>query len=107
VDAATGGRIAALLTRGDLSGKIGENVLVTDLTGTKPRAPLTVLAKKEFLRRPGGARAARPSPRSHARVSQAWALAVARPGAKELDDYYSGGPAAELTGAALYQVNDL
>src|SRR3984885_5543562 len=109
VDAAAGGRIAALLGRGDFSGKSGETLLVTDLSGTKaPRALLTGLgAKKNFTRRAWRrACSAALAAITRTRIASI-ALAVARPGAKELDDYYLGRAAAELTGAALYQVNDL
>src|SRR5262249_58508119 len=35
------------------------------------------------------------------------AVALDRPEARELDDYYLGRAVAELTGAALYRINDL
>jgi leucyl aminopeptidase len=109
VDAASGGRIAALLARGDLSGKIGETLLVTDLTGMKAsRALLTGLGPKKSFARRAWRRACSAALTAVARTRIASiALAVARPGAKELDDYYLGRAAAELTGAALYHVNDL
>jgi leucyl aminopeptidase len=109
VDTTAGGRLSALLARGDFSGKTGETLLVTDLTGTKAtRALLTGLgAKKSFTRRTWR-RAVSSALAAAARTRIASvALAVARPGAKLLDDYYLGRAAAELTGAALYQVNDL
>src|SRR4029077_102221 len=109
VDAAAGGRIAALLARGDFSGKGGETLLLTDLPGTKAtRALLTGLgARKNFTRKAWRrACSAALGTLVRTRIASA-ALAVARPGAKELDDYYLGRAAAELTGAALYQVNDL
>ena len=109
VDTAAGGRISALLKRGDFSGKSGETLLVTDLSGTKAtRALLTGLgAKKNFSRRTWR-RAASTALIAVTRTRIASvALAIARPGSKELDDYYLGRAAAELTGAALYQVNDL
>src|ERR1700733_11405468 len=63
VDAASGGRIAALLGRGDLSGKIGETLLVTDLTGTKAtRALLTGLGPKKNFSRRAWRRACRGAP---------------------------------------------
>ena len=109
VDAASGGRIGALLARGDLSGKIGETLLVTDLTGTKAtRALLTGLGPKKNFARRAWRRALSAALTAVARTRIASvALAVTRPGAKELDDYYLGRAAAELTGATLYQVNDL
>ena len=35
------------------------------------------------------------------------AIALERPAAAELDDYYFGRSAAEIIGASLYRVNDL
>jgi leucyl aminopeptidase len=109
VDTASGGRIAALVGRGDFSAKSGETLLLTDLTGTKAtRALLTGLGAKKNLTRKAWRRACSAALTAVARTRIASvALAVARPGAKELDDYYLGRAAAELTGAALYQVNDL
>src|SRR3984893_18101146 len=109
VDAAAGGRIAALLARGDFSGKSGETLLVTDLTGTKAnRALLTGLGPRKNFTRKAWRRACSTALAAVARTRIASiALAVARPGAKELDDYYLGRAIAELTGSALYQVNDL
>src|SRR5450755_1863953 len=109
VDTATGGRIAALLARGDFSGKIGETLLLTDLAGIKAsRVLLTGLGAKKNFARKAWRRAASAALTAVTRTRIASiALAVARPAAKELDDYYLGRAAAELTGAALYQINDL
>jgi leucyl aminopeptidase len=109
VDAATGGRLQALLARGDFSGKSGETLLLTDLPGIKAsRVLLTGLgANKNFNRKVyRRALAAAISAVARTRIASI-AVAVTRPGAKELDDYYLGRAAAEITGTALYQVNDL
>jgi leucyl aminopeptidase len=109
VDAATGGRLKMLLARGDFSGKSGETLLLTDLPGIKAsRVLLTGLgAKKNFSRKSyRRALAAAISAVARTRIASI-AIAVTRPGAKELDDYYLGRTAAEITGTALYQVNDL
>jgi leucyl aminopeptidase len=109
VDAAAGGHIAALLARGDFSGKVGETLLLTGLSGIKAsRVLLSGLgAKKNFARKPWRrAVSAALTAVTRTRIASI-ALAVTRPAAKELDDYYLGRAAAELTGAALYQVNDL
>src|SRR5471032_2098886 len=109
VDAATGGHIAALLARGDFSGKSGETLLLTDLPGIKAsRVLLTGLgAKKNFSRKSyRRALAAAISAVARTRIASI-AIAVTRPGAKELDDYYLGRAAAEITGTVLYQLNDL
>jgi leucyl aminopeptidase len=109
VDAASGGRLKALLARGDFSGKSGETLLLTDLPGIKAsRVLLSGLgAKKNFTRKSyRRALSAALSAVTRTRITSV-AIALTRPGAKQLDDYYLGRAAAELTGAALYQVNDL
>ena len=109
VNSATGGRLQALLARGDFSGKSGETLLVTDLSGTKAsRALLTGLGAKKNYSRKSWRRACATAISAVARTRIASvALAVGRPGAKELDDYYLGRAAVEITAATLYQVNDL
>jgi leucyl aminopeptidase len=109
VDSATAGRLAALLARGDFSGKTGETLLVTDLSGTRAaRALLTGLGAKKSYGRKAWRRACAAAISAVARTRiTSVALAVARPPAKELDDYYFGRAAVEITSAALYQVNDL
>src|ERR1700685_1023038 len=81
VDAAAGGRIAALLARGDLSGKLGETLLVTDLTGTKAtRALVTGLGPKKNFARKAWRRATSAALTAVARTRIASiALAVTRP----------------------------
>src|ERR1700722_11017008 len=82
VDSAAAGRLAALLARGDFSGKIGETLLVTDLAGTKAsRALLTgLVAKKSYSRKTWRrACAAAISAVARTRITSV-ALAVARPG---------------------------
>jgi leucyl aminopeptidase len=109
VDAACGGRLKKLLERGDFPGRAGETLLLADLPGlSASRVLLTGLgAKKQFHRKAwrkawAGAAAAL----LRTRIGSC-ALAIARPAARELDDYYFGRAVAEITGAALYRVNDL
>jgi len=109
VDRATRGRVRALLARGDFSGRAGESLLLTDLTGlASTRLLLVGLGNKaQFNRRAWrrgmqGALAAL----TRTRIASA-AIALERPASRELDDYYFARAAAELTCAGLYRINDL
>jgi leucyl aminopeptidase len=109
IDKASGGRIKALLARGDCAGRVGDTLLVTDVGGTKAgRVLLTGLGARKGFSRKHWRRAL-----SHAvaalartRITSA-AFAVERPGPKDPDDYYFGRVIAEVVGATLYRVNDL
>jgi leucyl aminopeptidase len=109
VDAACAGRLQQLLGRGDFTGRAGDTLLLADLPGIKAsRVLLTGLgAKKGFQRRSwrkawGAAAAAL----TRTRIASC-AVALERPDARQLDDYYLGRAVAELTGTALYRINDL
>jgi leucyl aminopeptidase len=109
VDAACGGRLKKLLERGDFPGRAGETLLLADLPGLgASRVLLAGLgAKKQFHRKAWRkAWAAAAAALLRTRIGSC-ALAIARPAARELDDYYFGRAVAEITGAALYRVNDL
>jgi leucyl aminopeptidase len=109
VDTACAGRLKALLERGDFAGRAGDTLLIADLPGIKAsRVLLTGLgAKKSYHRRSWRkAWAAAAAALARTRITSC-ALAIDRPEAKQLDDYYFGRAVAELTGAALYRVNDL
>src|SRR5205823_5948372 len=109
VDAACAGRLKALLERGDFAGRAGDTLLVAELPGIKAsRVLLTGLgAKKSYHRRSWRkAWAAAAAALARTRIASC-AVAIVRPEAKQLDDYYFGRAVAELTGAALYRVNDL
>jgi len=109
VDSACGGRLKKLLARGDFTGKAAETLLVADLPGlTASRILLSGLgARKSFgrkaWRKAWGAAVAALAKTSIGSVG----LALERPAAKELDDYYFGRAVAELAGAGLYRINDL
>src|SRR6185437_15960208 len=93
VDAALGGRLRKLLARGDFSGRTGETLLLTDLPGIEAtRVLLTGLGgRKSLARRPWRkALTAALSALARTRITSA-AIAIERPPAKELDDYYLGG----------------
>jgi leucyl aminopeptidase len=109
IDSASEGYLKKLLARGDFSGRSGETLLLTQLPGiTASRALLTGLgAKKSFGRKSwrrslGNALTAI----SKTRIASI-AVAIDRPPAKELDDYYFGRAIAEIVGSTLYRVNDL
>jgi leucyl aminopeptidase len=109
VDAACGGRLKQLLARGDFAGRAGETLLVTDLTGLRaPRVLLIGLGgRKQFQRKSWRkAWAAAAAALLRTRIGSC-AVALARPPAKDLDDYYLGRAVAEITASALYRVNDL
>ena len=109
IDQASGGRLAKLLARGDFPGRAGETLLLADLPGlAADRVLLTGLgARKSFGRKPWRkACAAAIAALMRTGVKSA-AVALERPDAGVLDDYYYGRAVAELTGTALYRINDL
>lgn len=109
IDRASRGRIAALVKRGDISGRAGETLLVTDLAGLRASRVLLVgQGKRTALSRKGWRKALQSAVTAltRTRVSSA-AFALARPAADELDDYWFARATAELTGAGLYRVNHL
>ncbi|MGA8707997.1 MAG: M17 family peptidase N-terminal domain-containing protein, partial [Steroidobacteraceae bacterium] len=109
VDRAMRGRVRALLARGDFSGRAGETLLIMEPTGIRSTRLLLVgLGSKAQFGRRAWRRAlgAAVTALSRTRVTSA-ALAIERPAARELDDYYFGRSIAELTGSTLYRINDL
>jgi leucyl aminopeptidase len=109
VDAASGGALKRILERGDFAGRAGDTLLIADLPGIKAtRVLLTGLgAKKSFNRKSWRkAWAAAAAALTRTRIASC-AVAIDRPDAKQLDDYYFGRSVAEITGAALYRINDL
>ena len=109
VDAACGGRLQRLLTRGDFAGRAGDTLLITEVTELPARRVLLVgLGARKQLARRGWRRAWASALTALARTRIAsLALALDRPAARELDDYYFGRAVAELAGATLYRINDL
>jgi leucyl aminopeptidase len=109
VDAACGGRLKELLARGDFAGRAGETLLVADLSGLRAtRVLLTGLGAKKQLQRKSWRKAwaAAVAALLRTRIGSC-AVALSRPPARELDDYYFGRAVAEITLSALYRVNDL
>ena len=109
VDAACGGRLRKLLARGDFAGRAGETLLVADLPGIgASHVLLTGMGPAKQLQRRAWRKAWSAAANALARTRIAsCAVALDRPDARELDDYYLGRAVAELTGAALYRINDL
>ncbi len=109
IDRAQRGRIRALLSRGDFSGRAGESWLITDTTGiASPRLLLVGLGPKGQYNRRAWRRAL-PSAitaLTRTRIRSA-TIALERPAERELDDFYYGRAIAELSGATLYRINDL
>jgi len=109
VDAASGGRLRKLLARGDFTGRAGETLLVAELPGIgATHVLLTGMGPAKQLQRRSWRKAwsAAASALARTRIASC-AVALDRPDIKELDDYYLGRAVAELTGAALYRINDL
>jgi leucyl aminopeptidase len=106
-------RISRVLKRGDFGAKTGESWLLTDLEGVKAERVLLVglgargqgktdLTRKAWRRAVTTAISAA----TRTRVA-ALALALPRPATRQLSDERLGRAVAELTGHALYRINDL
>ena len=107
MDTACGGKLRALLTRGDFSGRANETLLVTDIAAPKTSRVLLVGLgqQKNFNRRAWRkAYAAAVTALGKTRIAT---IGVALPRLKEVDDYYFGRAIAEITTSALYRINDL
>jgi len=88
---------------------LGESLLLPEVPGlASARLLLIGTGTKAQYNRRGWRRALQTAIAALARTRIASAaIALERPGARELDDYYFGRSAAEITGACLYRVNDL
>ena len=109
VDSAAAGRIKKLLGRGDFLGRLGDTLLLTDVTGVEAsRVLLTGLGGRKNLSRKIWRKSltAAINALTRTRIATA-AIAIERPPVKELDDYYLGRAVAEIAGSALYRTNDL
>jgi len=109
IDSASSGLLKKLLGRGDFSGRGGETLLITDIPGiSASRALLTGLGtRKSFGRKPWRRSLSSALTAVLRTRITSIAVAVERPPAKELDDYYFGRAVAEIVGNSLYRVNDL
>ncbi|MEO7807456.1 MAG: leucyl aminopeptidase, partial [Steroidobacteraceae bacterium] len=109
VNQRTRGHIRALRARGDAPTRLAETLMVLDppelrsprllLVGLGPRKNFD---KRAWRRAVSAALAAVLRTRATSAV-----LAIDGPAATQMDDYYFGRAVAELTGAALYRINDL
>ncbi len=109
VDTASAGRLRKLLERGDFTGRSGETLLIGELPGlAASRVLLTGLGTKKQFQRKSWRKAwtSAAAALTRTRIGSC-AVAIDRPEARQLDDYYLGRAVAEITGAALYRVNDL
>ena len=109
VDTACGGRLKKLLGRGDFPGKLAETLLLADLPGiTATRVLLTGLGAKKSYGRKAWRKAWAAAVAALSKTGiKAAALAMDRPDAKDLDDYYFGRAVAEIAQTVLYRINDL
>jgi len=109
IDSASGGRLKKLLGHGDFPGKPGETLLLTDLPGlAATRVLLTGLGARKSLNRKTWRKAWAGAVAALSKTGiGSVALALERPGAKELDDYYFGRAVAEIAAMGLYRINDL
>ena len=109
VDRAVGGRLNALLRRGDFSGRAGESLLLADLPGLRgSRLLLVGLGTAAQYQRRNWKRALATAVAALVRTRIASAnFALERPTDRDADDYALARSAAECCGAALYRVNDL
>lgn len=109
IDSASGGLLKKLLGRGDFSGRLGETLLLPEVSGLKAsRALLTGLGAKKAFGRKSWRRSlgAAITAISKTRI-ESIAVALERPSHKDLDDYYFGRAIAEIALHTLYRVNDL
>jgi len=109
LDRSVRGRVRRLLASGDFSGRAGESMLLPDVPGlASARLLLIGLGNKAQYHRRAWRRALHGAIGALARTRIASAaIALERPASGDLDDYYFGRAAAEITGATLYRVNDL
>ena len=109
VDRGLRGRVRRLLAGGDFSGRSGETMLLPEVPGlTAGRLLLVGLGPKAKFNRRAWRRGMQSviTALARTRIASA-AIALERPPARELDDYYFGRAVAEITAAGLYRVNDL
>ena len=109
VDEATRGRLHKLVARGDFPGRAAETLLVSDLPGlAASRVLLTGLGARKAFGSKSWRKAWASAVGALAKTGVASAaVALERPDAAQLDDYYYGRAVAEIAGSALYRVNDL
>ncbi|HEV2703289.1 MAG TPA: leucyl aminopeptidase [Steroidobacteraceae bacterium] len=108
LDRATDGRLKGVIERGDFSGRTGETLLLSEAGSKSARILLVGLGPEAGYTRKGWRRACTAALTAAGRTRvRSVALAIERPAAKQLDDYYFGRCVAEITGNVLYRTNDL
>ena len=109
LDAPSGGRITKAVQGGDFTGKSGETLLLTEVTGMRAtRILLTGVGPRKLYERKAWRRAVAASFSALLRTRiRSVAFGLERPRDRALDDYSYGRAMAELTGTALYRINDL
>ncbi len=109
IDAAAAGRLKSLVARGDFSGRSGESLLLTDVSGVSAgRVLLVGLGAAKSYGRKAWRRACGTAVSALARTRiRSAAFGLERPSLRELDDDYFGRSVAEIAGSTLYRVNDL
>jgi leucyl aminopeptidase len=109
IDRKLRGRVRALLSSGDFSGRAGESLLLTDPSGiASARLLLVGLGPKGQYNRRAFRRALPAAIAALARTRIRSAIvALERPAERELDDFYYGRAIAELSAGALYRINAL
>jgi len=109
VDRAQRGALTRLLARGDFTCRAGESLLLADTTGLRAERLLLIgLGPKGKYNRRAWRRAVTTAivALTRTRITSA-AVAIDRPAERELDDHYLARSTAEITGSALYRINDL
>ena len=108
LDRATGGHIKGVIERGDFSGRSAETLLLPTAGLLTTRIVLVGLGTESAYNRKAWRRACAAALTAAGRTRvKSVALAIERPPAKQLDDYYFGRCVAEITGNVMYRTNDL
>ena len=109
LDRALEGALSKILSPGDFPGRAGETMLLGALPRfAGRRVLLSGLGPRKSFGRRAWRKALAAAVAALGRTGvRAAALALDRPPAEELDDYYYGRAVAEITGSTLYRINDL
>jgi leucyl aminopeptidase len=109
IDTATRGLLRKLKASGDLPLRLGDTQLLLDPVGLKAKRLLVVgLGKRKDFAQRGWRKAVSAALAATLKTRTAHlALAIDQPDADVVGDYYQGRAVADLTGSALYRVNDL
>jgi leucyl aminopeptidase len=108
VDSASRGLLRRLKASGDLPQRAGDTQLLVEPAGLKAKRLLVVgLGKRKDFAQRGWRKAVSAALAASLKTRSAHlALAIDQPDADAVSDYYLGRAVADLTGSALYRVND-